>query len=329
MARDSARKSRKELQFERKLSQRSGEKIGVKIGNFKLASPTMLASGILGISFELFPRIVECGAGAVVTKSIGLEPREGYSNPTIAAVEGGYLNAIGLANPGITFFKEELEVYERTAAKKVPLIISIFADSAAGFAQLAGELDPFTFLAIELNLSCPHVKNVGSEIGTDPNEASEIVREVKKRTSKPILAKMPAAITDVPEWARSVERSGADAIVAINTIRAMKIDIESRKPILSNKIGGLSGPAIRTVAIRCVYEIYETVRIPVIGVGGVSTPNDAIEFLLAGATAVQVGSSISDPCFLEIFRRINDGLLAYMKRFGFKEIKELIGAAHS
>ncbi len=300
-------------------------RIRVDLCGFRLDSPTMLASGVLGISFDLFPRIINSGCGAIVSKSIGLEPREGYRNPTMTAVEAGYLNAIGLANPGAKEFARELE---ETRNQRVPLIVSIFADSALNFARLAEEFEPYNFLAFELNLSCPHVKEVGSEIGTDPKNAAEVVEKVKSVTKKPVFAKMPATIPNVPLWAKSVEQAGADAIVAINTIRAMKIDIETRKPILSNKIGGLSGPAIKSVGVRSVYEIYESVEIPVIGVGGISTWGDALEYHLAGATCVQIGSAMG-PEFLSVFGQVNQGIARYISDHHFSNLRELIGAAHS
>lgn len=285
----------------------------------------MLASGVLGISFDLFPRIIESGAGAIVSKSIGLEPREGYGNPTMTGTDAGYLNAIGLANPGADEFSRELEEYKES---RIPLVVSIFADSAENFAKLARKLEAHDFLAFELNLSCPHVKEVGSEIGSVPEDAVSVVRAVKAVTRKPVLAKMPATVPKVPQWAKSVESAGADAIVAINTIRAMRIDIGSRKPILSNKIGGLSGPAMRPVGVRCVYEIFESVKIPVVGVGGIAKWEDALEYFLAGARSVQIGSAMGSG-YLSIFSEINTGLRNYLRRNGFSKLGDIIGLAHN
>jgi dihydroorotate dehydrogenase (NAD+) catalytic subunit len=285
----------------------------------------MLASGILGISFDLFPRIIKSGAGAIVTKSIGLEPREGYSNPTVTATDAGYLNAIGLANPGAVEFSRELD---HELKGNVPLIVSVFADSEDHFAELVRALDTHSFLAYELNLSCPHVKQVGSEIGSTPEDAANVVTKARQETKKPILAKMPASIIDVKNWARAVESAGADAIVAINTIRAMRIDVDSRKPILSNKIGGLSGPAMRPIAVRCVYEAFESVEIPIVGVGGISNWRDATEFFLAGASAIQIGSAMATE-YLKTFGDINLGLERYLRRNGFSSIREITGLAHN
>jgi dihydroorotate dehydrogenase (NAD+) catalytic subunit len=285
----------------------------------------MLASGVLGISFELFPRIIKSGAGAVVSKSIGLKPRDGYRNPTMTGTDSGYLNAIGLANPGSDEFERELK--EEFPKHRIPLIVSIFADSPENFALLAEKFEAFDFLAYELNLSCPHVKDVGSEIGSNPHDARDVIRNVKSKTKKPVFAKMPATIIDVPLWAKEVERAGADAIVAINTVRAMKIDIGTKKPILSNKVGGLSGPAIKPIAVRCVYEIYESVKIPIVGVGGISTWEDAVEFSLAGARALQIGSAMATT-FLPTFSKVNDGLANYLHSNGYAKLEDIIGLAH-
>ncbi len=306
---------------------RSSFSLVTEFCGLKINSPTLLASGVLGISFDLFPRIIGSGCGAIVSKSIGLEPREGYRNPTMTGVEGGYLNAIGLANPGAEEYAKELE--EEFSKKPVPLIVSIFADSPEHFADLVKKFDRFGFLGYELNLSCPHVKDVGSEIGSDPDNAAEVVKQAKRNTSKPVLAKMPATIVNVPQWAKTVESAGADAIVAINTIRAMKIDISSRKPVLSNRFGGLSGPAIKPVAVRSVYEIYENVKIPIIGVGGVTNGVDAIEFFLAGASGVEIGSAIGTDNFLDTFGIVNSGIERYLKKYSYSNVKELVGLAHN
>lgn len=303
--------------------------IPVDLCGFHLNYPTMLASGVLGISFDLFPRIMSSGCGAVVTKSIGLEPRVGYKNPTMTGVEAGYLNAIGLANPGVEIFAEELEdFYNKPGSKSVPMIVSIFADTPENFARIVRRFDEYKFLAYELNLSCPHVKNAGSEIGGDLDLSSRVVSAVKGETDKPVFAKMPASIMNVPAWGTAIEQAGADAIVAINTIRAMKIDITTQKPILSNRIGGLSGSAIRPVGVRVVYELFDSVRIPIIGVGGIFGWSHAVEYFLAGASCVQIGSAMAEE-FLDTFGGVNDGVTSYMKEQGFANLKEMIGAAHN
>jgi dihydroorotate dehydrogenase (NAD+) catalytic subunit len=301
--------------------------IGVEISGFTLDSPTMLASGVLGISFELFPRIISNGCGAIVSKSIGTEPREGYRNPTMTGVDCGYLNAIGLANPGVDVFADELREFLEQTKKDFPLVVSIFADSPANFAKITEKLDNFDFLAFELNLSCPHVKDVGSEIGGDIDLSSKVISAVKDKTKKPVFAKMPASIMNVPVWGKAIKSAGADAIVAINTIRAMTIDVESQKPVLSNKVGGLSGSAIRPVGVRAVYELFEAVEIPVIGVGGVATWKHAVQYFLAGASCVQIGSAMAEG-FLGCFQEINDGVSDYVEGHGYMKLEGMIGAAH-
>ena len=295
----------------------------VELCGFGLKYPTMLASGVLGISFDFFPRVISNFCGAIVSKSVGLLPREGYKNPTMTGVEAGYLNAIGLSNPGIHAFIEELK-----KSTEIPLVISIFADTPENFSNLARRLNEYDFLALELNLSCPHVQDVGSEIGNDLELTSRVVSRVKSATRKPVFAKMPASIANVPRWGQTVEDAGADGIVAINTIRAMKIDVETRKPILSNKIGGLSGSAIKTVGVRAVYELFESVKIPIIGVGGVSQWNDAVEYFLAGASCVQIGSAMAVD-YLKTYGEINRGILNYMKRMDYSKVSEMIGSAHN
>jgi dihydroorotate dehydrogenase (NAD+) catalytic subunit len=288
----------------------------------------MLASGVLGISFDLFPRIISSGCGAIVTKSIGVEPREGYKNPTMTGVECGYLNAIGLANPGVIVFAEELREFLNETKANLPLMVSVFADSPANFAMIAETLDEFEFLGFELNLSCPHVKDVGSEIGGDINLSSKVISAVKDVTRKAVFAKMPASIMNVPNWGKAIEKSGADGIVAINTIRAMTIDIQSQKPVLSNKIGGLSGSAIRPVGVRSVYELFESIDIPIIGVGGVSKWNHAVEYFIAGASCIQIGSAMAEE-FLDCFGELNDGVSDYLQKNGYSKLSELIGVAHN
>jgi len=310
----------------REPAEKTSETTSVELCGFRLKSPTMLASGVLGISFDLFPRILAGGCGAIVTKSIGSEPRVGYKNPTMTGIEGGYLNAIGLSNPGVDIFAEELEESNR-ASGNLPLIVSIFAEGPDSFAKIARKLNEFQFLAFELNLSCPHVKDVGSEIGGDLKLSSQVIEAVKRETAKPVLVKMPASIMNVSVWGKTIEEAGADAIVAINTIRAMTIDIVSRKPILSNKIGGLSGTAIRPVGIRAVYELFDSVKIPIIGVGGVFDWSHAVEYFLAGATCVQIGSAMATG-FLDTFGKVNSGISAYMNKNHLASMKEMIGAAH-
>ena len=296
----------------------------VEIAGLKLRNPTILASGILGMTAECLMKVARAGAGALTTKSIGLEPREGYENPTVIQVECGILNAVGLPNPGIRRFTEEIK---KLRDLKVPLIVSIYGFSSEEYAKVAEIAAETGADAIELNLSCPHIKGCGAEIGKDPEMVSLIVEMVKEAVDCPVFAKITPNVADIKEIAKAAASAGADAITAINTIRAMAIDIETCRPILANKIGGLSGGAIKPIAVRCVYEIYEAVDIPVIGCGGVRTWRDAVEFMLAGALAIQIGSAIAYED-LSIFKRIADGIEDYLSRKKFRSVRDIVGLAH-
>ena len=286
----------------------------------RLRNPAILASGILGMSLETLKRVYESGAGAVVSKSVGLEPNPGYENPTVVEVDCGYLNAIGLANPGVDSFSEEL------AKVDIPLFVSLYSRSAEGFRELVRRLDGFEVLGFELNLSCPHVKGVGLEVGSDPDAVYEIVRGCKRETAKPIFVKLSPMVR-VVEVAESCKRAGADAVVLANTFRGMAIDVESMKPILSNRFGGLSGPAVRPMVLALVYEVYEKVKIPIIASGGVVKWEDMVEYILAGARAVEIGTGIAYRG-LGIFKELLSGLEEYMRRKGFERVEELVGLAH-
>ncbi|MHC3129085.1 MAG: dihydroorotate dehydrogenase [Candidatus Bathyarchaeota archaeon] len=300
------------------------DRLATEIAGLKLANPTMLASGILGYTGLSLKSIIEAGAGAVVTKSMGLEPRTGYPNPTVVQTDCGLLNAMGLPNPGISHFKEEIKELTSTG---VPTILSIYGYSSEEFATVAETAVKMGADAIELNVSCPHVKKAGAEIGCDPLLLTEIVKEVKKRVNIPVIVKLTPNVANIGEIAKAAEKAGADAITAINTVKAMAIEIETGRPLLANKFGGLSGPAIKPIAVRCVYDVYRSVDVPVIGCGGIASWQDAIEFMLAGASAVQIGTAIAykGP---EIFRQVTSGIESYLERKGFKNVKELVGLAH-
>lgn len=269
-------------------------------------------------------RIFKSGAGAVVTKSIGLKPREGYPNPSVIELECGLLNAMGLPNPGIEEFKTELIDLEKL---KITTIGSIFGLDCKEFVLLAIKMEDAGVNALELNMSCPHAKGYGLEIGSDQKIVEKITTKVKKSVSIPVFVKISPNLTDVVKIAKSAEKGGADAIVAINTIKAMKIDIQTRRPILSNKIGGYSGKAIKPIGIRCVYEIYKKVNIPIIGVGGIITGEDVIEYIMAGASAVQIGSALYFRD-ISVFKKICKEIMIWMKNNNYKKIDELIGAAN-
>jgi len=268
--------------------------------------------------------VVEAGAGAIVTKSLGLKPREGYPNPTVVQVDCGLLNAMGLPNSGVRHFGEEIREVKKTG---VPTIVSIYGFSSEEFAKVAEVAVDLGADALELNVSCPHVEKTGAEIGSDPELVAEVVRKVKNRVDKPVFVKLTPNVADIVEVAKAAVEAGADAITAINTVRAMAIEIETTRPLLANKIGGLSGPAIKPIAVRCVYEIYREVDVPVIGCGGITDWRDAVEFMLAGASAVQIGTAIAFKG-LGVFKSVTKGIDAYVKKKGFGNVKEIMGLAH-
>jgi dihydroorotate dehydrogenase (NAD+) catalytic subunit len=301
------------------------KRTATEIAGLKLSNPTILASGILGYTGLSMKTVIDAGAGAIVTKSMGFEPRTGYSNPTVAQTNCGLLNAMGLPNPGISHFKQEMKTLKKA---KAPIIVSIYGFSPEDFAKVAETATKMGADAIELNVSCPHVKKAGAEIGSDPKMLSSIIKEVKRTVNKSVIAKLTPNVTNITEIAKAAENAGADAITAINTLKAMSIETETARPILANKFGGLSGPAIKPVAIRCVYDIYRSVDIPVIGCGGVSSWQDAIEFMLAGASAVQMGTAVAFKG-VNVFSSVNRGVDRYLKRKGIKNVKEIVGRAHN
>ena len=292
------------------------------IGSIKLARPTILASGILGISLDVFNRIYQAGAGAVVTKSLSKEPWDGYPNPTIFGVKGGgWINAVGLSNPGAPNFAKMI-----SSNKDVPIIVSLVGSIPKDFEFMIKQFEDIKVLAFELNLSCPHVAKVGLEVGDDPDLVKKIVKTVKSKTDVPVIAKVGLGTTNYLDTVDAACKAGIDAITAINTLRAMAIDVETERPILSNKIGGLSGTPIKPVAVRCVYEISSQYDIPIIGCGGISSWDDAVEFILAGASAVQIGSAVGDN-WISVFDDINKGILQYMEKKGFSKIVDMVGRA--
>ena len=296
--------------------------LATSVGKMKLDKPAMLASGILGISLDVFNRLYRSGAGAVVTKSLSSEPWEGYPNPTIFSVNGGgWMNAVGLSNPGASNFAKMIEPNQ-----DVPIIVSLVGSIPKDFEMMINEFKNCNVTAFELNLSCPHVAKVGLEVGDDPELVKKIVTTVKNSTTAPVIAKVGLGTTNYLNTVKTAIDSGIDAITAINTVRAMAIDVETQRPILSNKYGGLSGTPIKPIALRCVYEISSKYDIPIIGCGGISTWEDAIEFFLAGASAIQLGSAIGDN-WINVFDDINKGVLQYMKQKNYSTIQEMVGLA--
>ncbi len=295
--------------------------ISTSVGPLILERPTMLASGILGISLDVFTRLHREGAGAIVTKSLSKEPWEGYPNPTVIGIKNGYLNAVGLSNPGASYFAKMISQNET-----IPIIVSLVGSVPEDFTFMIKQFENTKILGFELNLSCPHVEKVGLDVGDDPELVKKIIKSVKNESKVPVFAKVGLGSSDYLETVNAACESGIDGITAINTIRAMAIDIETTRPILSHKIGGLSGEPIKPIAIRCVYEISSKFEIPVIGCGGISSWEDAIEFILAGASAIQIGSVLAEK-WTGIFSEINTGIAKYMERKNYNKIRDMIGIA--
>lgn len=304
--------------------------LAVDLCGVRLPNPLILAAGILGTGAELLERVARTGAGAVTAKSCSPQPRAGHPNPTVLDWGQGLINAIGLANPGV----EEMAAILKDAKGRleplgVPLIASIFAETVEGFAEVArrvGEAGPDF---IEVNISCPNVAaELGRPFAADPDSAAAVTKAVKGATHLPVIVKLSPNVTDVAAIARAVEAAGADAIAAINTVAGMVIDVDCGQPILANQVGGLSGPAIRPIAVRCIYEIYRAVDIPIIGLGGVVDGRDAVEMLMAGATAVGVGSAV-------YYRGINalgaiaQEIASFMIEHGHRTLADLRGMAHT
>lgn len=292
------------------------------VGSLHLERPAVLASGILGISLDVFGRVYKAGAGAVVSKSLSPDPWEGYANPTVFGLGGGgWMNAVGLSNPGAANFAEMIR-----PNRSIPVVVSLVGSAEEDFEMMVGRFGDCMVAGYELNLSCPHVAKVGLEVGDDPELVSRIVRTVKRSTDAPVFAKVGLGSADYLDTVSAAIDAGADGITAINTIRAMVIDTETQRPILSNRFGGLSGTPIKPVAVRCVYEISSRYDIPVMGCGGISTWRDAVEFILAGASAVQLGSAVGDR-WLGVFGEINEGILSYMRQKEIRSISEMVGIA--
>lgn len=294
-----------------------------EVGKLALDYPGMVASGIMDETGASMIRMLAAGAGAVVTKSIGSEPRPGHANPCFTEVKGGFINAMGLPNPGIALFKDEMAL----AVPHGRIVGSIFGASAEEFAALAGKMEEYGACAVELNLSCPHAKGYGMELGTDPVLVKRIVAAVKAAVSIPVWAKLTPNTHLLNDIALAVQEGGGDAIVAINTLKAMVISPEFHRPFLSNRYGGLSGPAVRAVGVRDIYDLYDTVSIPLVGVGGISDWRDAAQYIMAGARAFQVGSAVAKDG-PEVFGKINRELEEFMRDYGYSSIKDMVGAGH-
>ena len=283
----------------------------------------MAASGTFGYGEEFAPMVDLNRLGALITKGISLKPMEGNPPPRIVETVGGMINSIGLQNVGMqAFIRDKLPFLRQF---KTPVIANIFGGTVREYGELAKRLDDSPGIAgLEVNISCPNVAKGGVLFGTDPKMAHRVVRAVKRSTQLPILVKLSPNVTDITLIAKAVEDAGGDAISLINTLMAMAIDPKSRRPLLNNIIGGLSGPAIKPVALRLVWQVVNAVKIPVIGIGGIMTPEDALEFIIVGTQAVQVGTAnlVNPTACIEII----DGIEAYLTRNGFKHINELVGS---
>lgn len=292
-----------------------------EICGLKLRNPLLLSSGILDITADLMNHIIKNGAGGVITKGISLKSREGHKNPTVIATKHYILNAMGLCNPGVEEFKKELENVN------APVIANIFGNSYE-LVTIAKLLED-KVNAFELNVSCPNVQGekIGQVIGQDPDLVKKITRKVKSAVNIPVFVKLTPNVNDIRDIAKAAKQAGADGISAINTLSGMLINIEAKKPILANCFGGVSGPAIKPIAIASVYKIYEEVDIPIIGVGGLTTGKDVIEMLMAGASAVAIGSAIYYRG-INVFQKILNEIQDWMKENKFSSIQELIGIAH-
>ncbi|MFA5049423.1 MAG: dihydroorotate dehydrogenase [Candidatus Micrarchaeia archaeon] len=299
--------------------------LSVNLGKLKLENPTILASGILGTTKPLLLKIANSGAGAVTSKSISIEERKGHNSPIIAEFSSGLLNAVGYKNPGIDKAIEEFSGW----SSKIPLIISIVGKDAEEFKILAKKINQINCTALEIVLSCPHTPGFGTLAGQNkPDITYEITKKVRENTSLPLIVKLSPNSPELSKTAKKAEQAGADIINMGNSAGpGMIIDIERKKPVLHFGFGGISGPAIKPLSIRCVYDIYKSVEIPIIGTGGITNGKDAIEILMAGASAVGIGTAVYYRG-IDVFSKINSEISDWMKKHNYKSIDELVGAVH-
>jgi dihydroorotate dehydrogenase (NAD+) catalytic subunit len=297
--------------------------MAVEIAGIKLRNPVMPASGTFGYGEEYAPFLDLERLGAIVTKGLSLKPKAGNPTPRIAETTSGMLNAIGLQNVGIEAFIKHKMPFLRTVT--TPVIANFFGNTLEEYGEVARRINDIPEIAAaELNISCPNVKQGGIVFGTDPRAAAEVVTLVRKQLQKPLIVKLTPNVTDITVVARAVEEAGADAISCINTLTGMSVDIHTRKPRIANRTGGLSGPAIRPIAVRMVHQVVQAVSVPVIGIGGIVTPMDALEFLIVGATAVQVGTAnFIDPTAM---LTIIEGIEAFCIAEGLDDIHQVIGS---
>ena len=295
-----------------------------RLGSLILKNPVITSSGTYGFGEEYAPYCPVESLGGITLKGITPKPRLGNPTPRLAEVPAGLLNSVGLENPGLAEF---VKTY-LPRVRKLPtaIIANISGFSIEDYAEMARNLKSSSGLAaLEVNISCPNVKHGGMHFGTDPASAEQVIAAVKAETDLPVIAKLSPNVTDIVEMAKAVVRGGADIISLINTLLGMSIDVERRRPVLANTFGGLSGPAVRPVAVRMVYQVAQAVDVPIIGMGGIMTWQDALEFILAGASAVSVGTGnfVNPQAPLEIL----EGIKSYCQRHGFKSVQELVGLA--
>lgn len=298
------------------------ERIAVEFAGISMKTPVMGASGTFGFGIEYADFLDLDAVGAIISKGITPLPRPGNPGVRVAETPAGMLNCIGLENPGVDAFKRDI-LPKVGAACKTPLIVNVSAGSVEEYGQIAADLDVDGVAGLEVNISCPNVKEGGIVFGTQPEAAAAVTRSVKDNTKKPVIVKLSPNVTDITTMAKAVEAAGADALSLINTLTGMAIDITTRRPILGNITGGLSGPAVKPIALRMVWQVSKAVSIPILGLGGIVTWQDAVEFMLAGASTVAVGAhNFVDPRAVET---VAEGLDQYCKDQGIAHISDIVG----
>ncbi len=297
--------------------------LNTKIGSLELKNPVMTASGTFGYGTEYADFMDINRLGAIIVKGTTLHARQGNAYPRMAETPSGMLNAVGLQNKGVDYFVDH--IYPEVRKFQTNVIVNVSGSSIEDYAETASIISTLDDIpAIELNISCPNVKQGGMAFGVKPESAAQVVAAVRKAYSKTLIVKLSPNVTDITEIARAVEGAGADSVSLINTMLGMAIDAEKRRPILSTITGGMSGPAVKPVALRMVWQVAKAVKIPVIGLGGICSATDAVEFLLAGASAIQIGTAnFIDPAISE---KVVDGIEDYLTRHGFSSVQEIIGA---
>ena len=296
--------------------------LNVNIGNLRLKNPVMTASGTFGYGLEFEDFVPLDGLGAIIVKGTTLRPREGNDYPRMAETPMGMLNCVGLQNKGVDYFCKH--IYPQLLPTGGTYIVNVSGSSPEDYAECAARVDALDGIpAIELNISCPNVKDGGMAFGVTTKGAASVVRAVRERYHKTLIVKLSPNVTDITEIARAVEAEGADSVSLINTLRGMAVDIEKRKRVLSIGTGGLSGPAVKPVALRMVYQVAKAVKIPVIGLGGIMTAKDAIEFLMCGATAIEVGTAnFIDPA---VTIKVRDGISDWLDQHSCRSVQDIIG----